>query len=464
MKNSDGKPLAVLYGQFSQNLGWTDLPGSVRETALDLVADWIANAAAGFSSKIGKALYKAGLIRGGRALLLGSLERVDPFCAALVNGGASHALEFDDAFRAGLYHPGAPVISAAWAAACQNRISGRRFLTAVVAGYEVSMRLAEAVNPGHNTVWHTTGTIGSFGAAVSAAHCMGASADQHTGALGLAGTQAAGLWEILPDSPQAKGLHAGKAAASGLLAARLARQDLFGPSTIFEGNRGFFSAAAREGVDMDTCRQGLGQDFWMPKTTIKAYPVCGHAMTAIESALKLAGQIRSPKDIKKIEVRAHPVSFGIAGNPNPGNGLEARFSIAYCVVAALLRHRITLDEFSPAALENEDVTRLMAKTTVISDDVLVHPEGFRPARVCLTLADGTILSETKACRKGDPENPMTGNELKAKFIGLVKDVWGRETGQDVYESVRSLQECDDFSLWTKKTFESKQKTNQITAE
>lgn len=452
MNTSTAPSLAALYGRFSQALEWADLPEPVQGMTLDLVADWIANAAAGFSSDMGQALYRAGMAQNGPAVLVGNRERVNPFCAALVNGGASHALEFDDAYRAGLFHPGAPVISSAWAAAGLGRVSGSRFLSAVAAGYEVSMRLAQAVNPGHNKIWHTTGTVGTFGAAVSAAHCLGLTAEQHTGALGLAGTQAAGVWEILPDTPGAKGLHAGKAAQAGLLAATLARQDLFGPASIFEGNRGFFKAAAIQNVDMKICCQDLARDFLILKTTIKAYPVCGHTMTAIEAALKLGARVKSLADIARIKVRVHPVSFGIAGNPDPGNGSEARFSIAYCVAAALVWQRITQDQFCPQALGNPDVSALMSKTTVVSDKDMVHPEGFRPAQVCLDFTDGTNVSETAVCRKGDPENPMTGDELKAKFLGLVKDVWDPKTGQAVYEAIRNLPEHNDFNQWADQTF------------
>ena len=441
-------PLALRYGHFIDTLCWSDLPADVQGKTLDLVADWIANAAAGFDSKIGKALFSLIPDRSekGSAVLLGNFQKVDPLQAALVNGGGSHALEFDDAYRSGLYHPGAPVISAAWAAAGVNKLMGSQFLCAVAAGYEISMRLADAINPFHNNKWHTTGTVGTFGAAASASRCMGLTAAQITGALGLAGTQASGLWEILPGFAQAKGLHAGKAAQSGLLAALLARQGILGPSSIFEGPRGFFNAMVSEPVQIETCCAGLGHDWRLVRTTIKAYPVCGHTMTSIEAALTLAKGL-NPDTIEEIEIRAHPVSIGIAGNPAPKTELEAKFSIAFCVAVALVKKKVTLAEFSAETLSDPSILSVLSKISLVADDTLGSTNGQRPAMVSVKLANGLIRSETANIRKGDPENPLSKCEQKSKFLELVNGVWGREAGEAIFRAIRHLPAYDDFNMW-----------------
>ena len=197
--------LSEQYAHFVNGLGWTTLPAEVRQVSLELFADWFANAAAGLASPLSQAFLSLAPIYDGpgRALRVGDLKPVEPLWAALVNASASHALEFDDSYRAGLYHPGAPILSAAFSGACRAEIPGAELLTALVAGYEVSMRLASAVNPAHYKLWHTTGTVGTFGAAAAAARTLGLNSRQTAGAFGLAGTQAAGLWEILPDAPQA---------------------------------------------------------------------------------------------------------------------------------------------------------------------------------------------------------------------------------------------------------------------
>lgn len=440
--------LAEKYANFSGSLAWGDLPPDVRKKTLDLLADWIANGAAGFHSKIGRAL--SGVFpegpSNGKAVLLGTLQQTAPLEAALINGGACHSLEFDDAYRGGLFHPGAPVISAAWAASGIKEISGPRFLTAIAAGYEISMRLAEAVNPGHNQIWHTTGTVGTFGAAASASHCLGLDSVQTANAFGLAGTQASGLWEILPDSPLSKGLHTGKAAQSGLLAALLSGQGISGPSTIFEGARGFFKAMVPEDVNMEACCAGLGDEWRLSQTTIKAYPVCGHTMTSIEAALKLGRNV-NPDRIEKIEIRAHSVSMGIAGNMAPRTELEAKFSIAFCVAVALTQKKVTLVNFSPDILSDPVVLSLLSKTTMITDDELGNVKGQRPARITLTFNDGSTCSETAYTRKGDPENPLTRAEIKNKFMGLVDGIWGAKMGESIFHAISLLPDYENFNTW-----------------
>lgn len=440
--------LSGKYADFSGSLAWDDLPGDVQEKALDLVADWMANAAAGLGSKIGKAFLSLdhGYSGSTASVLPGNFQKTNPLQAAMINGAACHSLEFDDAYRSGLYHPGAPVISAAWAAAGVKPTSGRRFLSSVVAGYEISMRLADAVNPGHNQTWHTSGTVGTFGAAASAAHSLNLDTAQTTNALGLAGTQASGLWEILPDSPLSKGLHTGKAAQSGLMAALLSDQGISGPVSIFEGTRGFFKAMAPESVNMETCCAGLGKEWRLAQTTIKAYPVCGHTMTAVESALRLTDGLDCDS-IKEIQIRAHSVSAGIAGNPAPKTVLEAKFSIAFCVALALVKGRVTLSDFSETMLSDPVILSVLSKIKLVIDDEIGKVEGQRPARVTLTLAHGSSRTQTAYTRKGDPENPLTRAQIKDKFMGLVKAVWGQKKGEAIFEAVYRLPEYDDFDAW-----------------
>lgn len=440
--------LAERYGQFLSGMTWDDLPGHVREKILDLVADWMANAAAGLGSEIGQALSAVAQEPVGNiySVLLGSLEKAAPLNAALINGGACHALEFDDAYRKGLYHPGAPVISSAWAAAGILPVPGCRFLSAVAAGYEVSMRIAEAVNPDHNRRWHTTGTVGSLGAAAAASHCLGLDAKQSTSALGLAGTQAAGLWEILPDAPAAKGLHAGRAAQSGLMAALLAKQNIPGPSTILEGPRGMFNAMVSAPLDSSACLEGLGQMWRLSETTIKAYPVCGHTMTSIEAALVLAQHVE-PDDIRTIEIRAHSVSADVAGIPAPRTVAEAKFSIAFCTALALARKRVILQHFVPSLLTDPAILSLLSKTRLVVDDALTSTPGLRPAKVTLWLQDGAVRSETACTRKGDPENPLTRDEVKTKFMDLTGPVWKRDGAAAVFEAIGCLIESKNFYSW-----------------
>ena len=440
--------LSEQYARFVHELSWTRLPAEVRQIALELFADWFANAAAGFTSPLSQAfLCLAPIYDGpGRALRVGDLKSVEPLWAALVNAGASHSLEFDDSYRAGLYHPGAPILSAAFAGACRAEAPGTELLTALVAGYEVSLRLASAVNPGHYRIWHTTGTVGAFGAAAAAARTLGLNPRQIACAFGMAGTQAAGLWEVLPEAPQAKNLHPAKAAQAGLLAALLSLRGIEGPLTIFEGRQGFFSAMVPEPVETGKCTAGLGEEWLTPTTTFKNYPVCGHTMTSIEACLKLHGQF-APAEVEEIEVRVHPVSLQVAGRSFPADEYQAKFSIPYCVAVALLKGRVGQEEFSQELRESGEINDLLKRVKLVPDDGLGGTPGQRPARITLRVSGGKTVTASAAVRKGDPELPMTADEKRDKFLKLTGPVWGGGAAKRVFESIQELPEAPNVLNW-----------------
>ncbi|MDP1992458.1 MAG: MmgE/PrpD family protein [Syntrophales bacterium] len=440
--------LSEQYANFVHELRWARLPVEVRQIALELFADWFANAAAGFTSPLSQALLCLAPVYDGpgRALRVGDLKPVEPLWAALVNAGASHALEFDDSYRAGLYHPGAPILSAAFAGACWAEAPGTELLTALVAGYEISLRLASAVNPGHYKIWHTTGTVGAFAAAAAAARTLGLNPRETAYAFGMAGTQAAGLWEVLPDAPQAKNLHPAKAAHAGLLSALLSQKGIEGPTTIFEGRQGFFSAMVPEPVDTGKCTANLGEEWLTPTTTFKNYPVCGHTMTSIEASLKLYGQ-SALAEVEEIEVRAHPVSLQVAGRSFPADEYQAKFSIPYCVAVALLKGRVGQEEFSREVRESGEIKGLLKKIRLVPDDDLGGAPGQRPARITLRASGGKTFTESAAVRKGDPEWPMTTDEKRDKFLKLTGSVWGGNTAERIFESIQELPEAPNVLNW-----------------
>ena len=440
--------LAEQYALFASRLEWARLPTEVRHIALELFSDWFANAVAGFESPLAQALVSLSPACDGpgRAMRVGDLAPAEPLWAALVNAGAAHALEFDDSYRAGLYHPGAPILSAVFSAACRAQAPGSALLTGMVAGYEVSLRLASAVNPSHYKHWHTTGTVGSFGAAAAAGCALGLDPKKTAAAFGIAGTQAAGLWEVLPDAPQVKNLHPAKAAFAGLLAALLAQKGIEGPRTILEGSRGFFAATVPEPVSPEKCVEGLGKEWLTLDTTFKAYPVCGHAMTPIEASLKLHGRF-DLEMVAEVEVRAHPVSLQVAGQPYPVDEYQAKFSIPYCVAAALFAGRVGQEEFSPQLRRSPEIKGLLKKIRLIPDDGLAKAPGRRPARICVRMVGGQTLSASAEVRKGDPEQPMTANEKFEKYMRLTGTAWGARVAEDVFESIGMLPQADNVLKW-----------------
>ena len=440
--------LAEQYALFVNQLDWACLPTEVKKISLELFSDWFANAVAGLDSPLAQALLSLSpTYEGpGRAMRVGDLVSAEPLWAALVNAGAAHALEFDDSSRVGLYHPGAPILSAAFSAACKAEVPGSALLIAMVAGYEVSLRLALAVNPSHYKLWHTTGTVGSFGAAAAAACVLRLDPKQTAAAFGIAGTQAAGLWEVLPDAPQTKNLHPAKAAFAGLLAALLAQKGIEGPITILEGSRGFFAATVPDPVSARKCTEGLGKEWLTLDTTFKAYPVCGHAMTPIEASLKLHGQF-DLELVEEVEVRAHSVSLQVASQPYPVDEYQAKFSIPYCVAVALIRGRVGQEEFSAQLRESQEIQGLLKKIRLIPDGGLAKAPGQRPARISVRLVGGKTLSALAEVRKGDPEYPMTADEKLDKFLKLTGRAWGARVAENVFEAIGMLPQAKSVLKW-----------------
>ena len=441
--------LAEHYAAFIGELDWADLPAEVRQVSLELFLDWFANAAAGFDSPLSRALRALApdCAASARALRAGDLKASEPLWAALINAAAAHALEYDDSYRAGLFHPGAPIVSAAFSAACRAKAPGSVLLTAMVAGYEVSLRIAAAVNPSHYRLWHTTGTVGCLGAAAGAAKALELEPGQIAAALGLSGTQAAGLWEVLPETPQAKNLHPAKAAHAGLLAALLAEQGIKGPTTIFEGARGFFAATVPEPVDCDQCTRGLGTEWLVLDTTFKAYPVCGHAMTPIEASLNLFGRF-DLADVMAIEVRAHPVSLQVAGQRFPRDAAQAKFSIPYCVAVALMRGRVGLAEFSDEFIRSAAVRSILEKIKLVADEALSTVPGRRPAKLTVSLTGGGRIAAVADVRKGDPELPMTAAEKRSKVTALIGQGMRIKEASALDKRFSGLPLAADVLAWT----------------
>ena len=444
--------LAMQLARFTADVVWDRLPDTVRRLAVQAFRDWIGNAAAGGATPFGRAIVAVAKTScmTGTAHLVGCRETTGPMMAALVNGGASHTLEFDDSHKGTFYHPGAPAIPAALAAAQLVNCDGPTLLSGIVAGYEVGIRVAAAMGPAHYRVWHTTGTAGTFAAAAAAARVFKLPPESVAAAIGLAGTQAAGLWEVLPEAPIAKNLHPGRAAQSGLLAALLSREGLKGPVSILEGRRGVLAAMVPEGADPQACVKDLGRQWRIREITFKAYPICGHAMTPVEAALQVRSKIGS-SDIVVVTVHTNSISVGVAGDQDPCDGYAAKFSIPYCVAAALTRGRVTQAEFEPDVLDDPSVRDLTRRVKLVVDPEYERiARTLRPARLVAVLDDGRTVDAVAENRRGDPERPLSEEELTAKFLSLASLAWGPETARAVSEGFGFLAKSKSINAWIRR--------------
>jgi len=442
-----GESLTRRLAEVLAAVTYDDLPADVVADTRRSVLDWLGSVMAGSVEPPARMAQRvvAGLGTSGEATVFGA-GRASAAGAALANGVASHILELDDVHKGSTLHPGAPIIPAALAVAEREHAGGRAFLLAVAAGYEAALRIGEAVNPSHYRFWHPTGTAATFGAAVAAGSLLKLNAAQMLDALGSAGTQAAGLWEFNADGAMSKHLHPGKAAFNGILAADLARMGFTGASRILEGERGFFRATS-ESYDATRITDGLSARWKISENCYKMHSCCGHTHTAIDVALKLRG----PGAIAGIHIETYGPGFAIVKEMNPRSPYQAKFSIAYCVAAALAEGRVSLAQFSterfgPAGVRDGAIADLLRRARVaVEDDLTAKYPAAWPARLTVRLEDGRVLRGASDFPRGNPENPVSTEELEDKFLSLVASRFSTATARRALEAVHTVDCAGDMA-------------------
>lgn len=427
----------------------SDLPPQVQADTRRSILDWLGSALAGAVEPPARMAQKvaAGFGASDEATIFAA-GRASAGAAAFANGVASHILELDDVHKGSTLHAGAPVIPAALAVAEREHRDGHAFLLAVALGYEAALRIGEAVNPSHYRFWHPTGTAGTFGAAVAAGSLMKLNAVQVLDALGTAGTQAAGLWEFNADGAMSKHLHPGKAALNGILAADLARAGFTGATRILEGERGFFRAMS-ESHDATRITDGLGTRWKIGENCYKMHSCCGHTHTAIDVALDLRAQ--GSEQIESVHIQIYGPGFEIVKESNPRSPYQAKFSLAYCVAAALLEGQVGLEQFAPERFGPDGVrdpamAQLLARTRVSVDaDLSARYPAAWPARLTVTLENGAVRRGSSDYPRGNPENPVSTPELEDKFLRLVASRRGKDLAERALLRVNTFEAYDDMA-------------------
>jgi 2-methylcitrate dehydratase PrpD len=437
--------VAETFAEFSAGLRGDHVPESALHAARRCLVDWWGGTVAGGIEAPATVLVAALQPGGGAARLLPS-GNADIRTAALINGTAAHTVEVDDIYSPGLYHPGVSVISAALAAADGEGASGADLLTGIVAGYEVSNRIARAINPAHYRHWHTTATVGFFGAAVAAASVMRLNAGQTAHAMTTVATFAAGLRHAFSSGAMSKPMHAGRAAEGGVLAALGARQGLTGVPDMFEGARGF-GAVMSEAVDWADAVAGLGTEWTIERMTCKPYPCCGHAFAAIDATQEIMAEGVTLDEIERIHVGTYQAGVDICENRNPSTAYEAKFSIPYCVALAALRRPVDLAAFTADSLYDAQVRAMMERVNLTLDPAAEAAfPSMRAAEVAITVRGGQVHRYRQPTRRGDPDFPMSDADIDAKFRMLTSPVIGAGTAQAVSTVLWRADELETVAL------------------
>ena len=388
---------------------------------------------------------------GGSCRVLGTALRTSPGNAALANGTAAHALDYDDMCFVSLAHPSAPLVAAALAAAEVAGASGRALLDAYVVGFELEGRLGRAMNPRHyQRGWHCTSTLGTIGAAAAASRLLGLDAAASGHALAIAASEASGLKENF--GTMVKPLHAGLAARNGVVAALLAQAGMTASRGAIGGPQGFLAAMDSEQPSLDAFAADLGSRWEIVDTgiTVKLYPSCAGTHPALDALLDLQRREGfAAADVEAIEVGVDPIVPTILLYDRPSSGLEAKFSMPFCAAAAVVRGRVGIDTFAAAVLRDPAIVAMQERVTMRIDPGLdASAPSLTQARVTVRLRDGRVLSASANGARGYPERPASDEELSTKFTVCATQVLPAAQAADVLAQLRAIDAFADVRALT----------------
>ena len=387
---------------------------------------------------------------GGTCAVFGDRARYTPAGAALLNGALGHSLDFDDTHAAASLHPGAPVIPAALAAGEMAGAGGAEVLAAIIAGYEMTCRIALALPAGEHYArgFHPTATCGAFGAAAAAGRVFGLDAAAIASALGIALSQSAGSLQFLANGAWTKRFQVGWAALSGLAAATLAREGFKGAAEALEGRHGFFRAYAPAPVP-ERAVQDLGSAFELMQTAVKPYPSCRYGHAGIDAALAL----RAEHGFRADEIEA--VTYGLprsgmllVGEPaeqkaNPANVVDGQFSGPFVLSVALATGAMNWDSYR--LLRDPVVRGLLPKVRCAFDpEIEAEFPRYMSGKVTLR-ARGQEFVKKITVPKGEPANFLAEAELRQKFAGLADAVLGAERSARLADAVLAIEGASDIA-------------------
>jgi aconitate decarboxylase len=452
---SADNPHTRRIAEFVSSLAYERIPREVRERIKLLILD-----------ALGCAIYGAGLEwcriladtltridRTRTTSVWGTTRRLCSAHAALVNGTQVQGFELDDVHREGVLHVGAVTLPALIAVAESHAsVSGREFLTAAVAGYEVGPRVGKCMGQEHiGQGWHSGATLGVFSAAAGAARALCLSAPQTVHALGIAGTQAAGLMAAQYGA-MVKRMHAGRAAQSGLYGALLAREGFTGIMNVFEAPYGGFCTTfsrSQDRFDLDALSAGLGERFETMNVSLKFYSCVGSNHTTLDAIRDIAK--RRPfkhEEVEAIVVHGSQVTVDHVGWPYQPQGLtSAQLNLPFCVATLLLEGDVFVDQFKPEAVEDRTRIALSRRVKVVHDPAITALGAAYRHKVRLEMhfRDGTSETETRDAPRGSERSFAPASDITEKFFKLTRAAMTQQQRNALIQAVTHLEELEDSS-------------------
>jgi 2-methylcitrate dehydratase PrpD len=439
-------PVTAEIAKRAAAMAWRDLPEDLIERTKQCLLDWFAVTVPGAQEDLTDILIKEALEDGatGQASLVGRREKVLPSTAALINGAASHALDYDDVNFSMHGHPTVTVVPALLALGEQKRASGRLFVESFVAGYETAARIGLLVEPSHYARgFHATATVGSFSATAAAGRMLGLNEQQLAVAFGIAATQAAGLKSNF--GTMCKPLHAGTASEHGLRAARLAARGFTARGDSLECDQGFASSQS-ESFDSDKALGEPPQGWHLRNNLFKYHAACYMTHAPIECAREIRLKSNFPPErVKKIVLRLDAAADKVCNIPNPTSGLEAKFSLRQTVAMALTGiNTAALDSYNSKITQEPRIRALRDKVAL--DFRTDWPHAL--AEMAIQLDDGTTLEARHDSGVPWSDVAKQRQALESKFDGLVTPVLGAAGARrlhDIIDRIESLADVGELA-------------------
>ena len=378
--------------------------------------------------------------------ILGRPERAGAGDAALANGIAAHALDYDDMCFVSLAHPSCALVPAVLAAGELAGASGRYVLDGYVVGFEIECRLGMVMNPRHyhERGWHCTSSIGTIGAAAAASRVLGLNPSATAYAIGIAASAACGLKENI--GAMVKPLHAGMAARNGVMAARLAQAGFTASEQAIDGPQGYLTAmdSERPASALTDALADLGSRWEIIDTgiTVKLYPSCAATHPPLDVLLELVRRHEiSEPDIVAIEVEVDSMTPRLLIHDRPATGLEAKFSMPFCAAAAVVFGAPGVDTFDVTHIRDPRVQRLMPRVTLRANPAFDDAQPLSQARVSVQLRDGRTVSEHADGARGYPGR-LTDEELNTKFLACARRSLSPAAAEAALAAVRNVEHVE----------------------
>lgn len=441
-ERGDMTPTSRLAALFTAR-SWEQLPDDQLAQMRRLVLDYLGVALSGSRTESGRIARRFASENGGnpQSSIIGQPGLFPSQNAAFANAVCEHSIELDDVDEDALFHYGPPVVSAAIAVAQAACASGSQFIRALIAGCEMMSRVSRATNNAlRDRGFHTTPSCGAFGATVAAGLLLKLTTEELTSALGLAGAQASGLMEMYGPSMQ-KRFNPGPAARAGVTSARMAQLGFTGTDRILDGPRGFGTAFAG-GLDLEKLLDGLGTA--IPVTVEhKPYSAARPIHNGIDCALEIRAKAKAPADhIAEIVIRRHPDWSAYHLNSAPTSFHEAQVSLPYSVAVALTLGAALPAQYADEFLWRDDLRSLAARVRVEEDESLLRGVS---CDMTVSYQDGSHARAVVDYPKGSVQNPMSDDEIDAKFRGLTAGILTVHGAALTIESVRRLEEISDIN-------------------